>query len=73
VAASATSPYREVPHGVGRDAAFRFVSNGAPIQQNVIDFVGWEPLRGRAFTFRVQLEPGRSGPFLRVVEIAKDK
>ena len=73
VGAKATTSYREAPHGVGRDASFRFVSNGVPVQQNVIDFIGWKPLSGKAFTYRVHIEPGRSQPFLRLVEVVRDK
>jgi hypothetical protein len=33
-------PYATVKHGVGSYAAFRFVSKGVQVGQNVVDFVG---------------------------------
>jgi hypothetical protein len=73
VPSGSTTPYVPVKHGVGSFAAFRFASNGVQVQQNVVDFVGWRPLPGGAFTYRVQLGPGVSHPFLRVIEIVKDR
>src|SRR5215813_5276850 len=67
------TPYATVRRGVGPYAAFRFISNGAHVQQNVTDFVGWKPINGAAFTYRVQLEPGVSQPFLRVIDVVKDR
>ena len=73
IPAGSTTPYATVKHGVGRDAAFRFATNGVQVKQNVIDFVGWRPMPGTAFTYKVQLDPGVSHPFLRVIEIVKDQ
>lgn len=73
VGPNVVTPYQQVPHGVGRDASFRFVVNGAPIEQYVADFVGWRPIPGRAFTYRVEIEPGESKPLLRVMEIVREK
>src|SRR4051794_3666957 len=47
VPAGATTDYREVAQGVGRDASFRFVVNGQPTEQFVVDFVGWKPVNGK--------------------------
>jgi len=73
VGANVTTSYVPVPHGIGPYAAFRFVLNGVPVKQFVTDFVGWKPLSGKAFTYRVRIEPGRSQPFLRVVEVVRDR
>jgi hypothetical protein len=73
VAPGAFSSYREVAHGVGPDASFRFVLNGVPINQYVADFVGWKPIKGVAFTYRVRLEAGRSQPFLNVIAVVRDR
>jgi hypothetical protein len=73
VPAGATTAYREVAHGVGRDASFRFIVNGQPTEQFVVDFAGWTPMKGKAFTYRVRIEPGRSQPFLNVLSIHKDE
>jgi hypothetical protein len=72
VAVRSATPYVTVKHGVGPYAAFKFVSKGVPVQQNVVDFVGWKPIKGAAFTYRVHLEVGVSQPFLRVIEIVKE-
>ena len=69
VGAGATTSYREVPHGVGEHASFSFVLNDIPIRQYVADFVGWKPIRGRAFTYHVRVERGRSQPFLNVTAV----
>ena len=71
IPAGSTTPYATVKHGVGRNAAMRFSSAGVQVQQNVIDFIGWKPVPGAAFTYRVQLDP--SQPFLRVIEVVKDR
>jgi hypothetical protein len=73
IAAGATTAYREVAHGVGRDASFRFVVNGQATEQFVVDFVGWTPMKGKAFTYRVRIEPGRSQPLLNVLSVHKDE
>jgi hypothetical protein len=73
VGPGAFSSYREVPHGVGPYASFRFVFNGVPIEQYVADFVGWKPVKGVAFTYRVRVEPGRLQPFLNIVAVVKDR
>ena len=68
-----TSSYRTVPHGVGEYASFKFVLNGIPIKQNVADFVGWKPISGEAFTYRVRVETGTTQPFLRVIAVERDR
>ena len=73
VAAGSTTAYATVKHCVGRYAAFRFAANGVQVKQNVVDFVGWKPMLGTAFTYKVQLEPGASHPFLRVTEVVKEQ
>ena len=73
IGANATTSYLHVPHGVGQDASFRFVLNGVPVKQFVADFVGWKPLSGKAFTYHVRIEQGRSQPFLHVIEVVRDR
>jgi hypothetical protein len=65
--------YREVPHGVGPYAAFVFTMDGVPVRQNVADFVGWRPISGNTFTYRVRVESGRTGPFLRLTAVTTDR
>lgn len=67
------SAYVHVQHGVGDYAAFRFTVDGVPVDQIVADFVGWKPVAGKRFTYRVQLEPRTSGPFLRLLEVVREK
>jgi hypothetical protein len=67
------SRYSTVKHGVGPYAAFRFAWHGLLVEQNVVDFIGWKPMSGSAFTYRVQLDPGEPHPLLRVIEVLKDK
>src|SRR5262245_54559316 len=73
VGPAAFSVYRSVPHGIGPHASLRFVVNGIPYENLVVDFVGWRPLSGRAFTYRVRLDPGESQPFLNIFEVVKDR
>jgi hypothetical protein len=73
VGAGTLSASREARHGVGQYASFRFVVNGTSVRQDVADFVGWKPLSGAAFTYRVSLKPGRSQPFLDIVAVERDR
>jgi hypothetical protein len=73
IGGGALSAYREVRSGVGPYASFRFVWNGVPIKQDVADFVGWKPMSGAAFTYRVRVEPGRSQPFLNIIAVVKGR
>jgi hypothetical protein len=73
IPAQSASRYVAVKHGVGPYAAFRFIWNGVEVRQNVMDFIGWKPISGQAFTYRVQLEPRASQPFLRVTKVEKDR
>lgn len=63
VGARELSEYRTLRDGVGPYASFRFVLNGVPVKQYVADFVGWKPLNGTAFTYRIKLKSGTSQPF----------
>jgi len=73
VGRAAFSSYRAVTHGVGPYASFRFALTDAPIKQYVADFVGWKPIKGVAFTYRVRVEAGRSQPFLNVLAVVRDR
>jgi len=73
VRAHTTSEYRSVPGGVGEYAAFDFTLGDRPITQSVADFVGWRPLRGRAFTYEVRIVPGRTEPALDVTRVVRER
>jgi len=73
VAARSASAYATVRHGVGPNAAFRFVWNGAVVEQEVIDFIGWKPVSGVAFTYHIRLEESTPHPFVRVISVVKDR
>ncbi len=66
------SSYRRVPNGVGRSAAFRFSMNGDLTTQAVEDFVGWEPIRGEAFTYRVHLDTAPR-PLVSIIDVVRDR
>lgn len=66
------SSYRRVPNGVGRDAAFRFSMDGNLTTQAVEDFVGWEPIKGEAFTYRVRLGTAPR-PRVTIIEVIRDR
>jgi hypothetical protein len=72
IAPGEISSYRRVPNGVGRWAAFRFSMNGNLTTQAVEDFVGWEPIKGEAFTYRVQLDTARR-PLVRIIDVIRDR
>ena len=72
VAAGATTSYREVPGGVYRYAAFRFAIGGTTVTQPVIDWVGEEPMDGKAFTYAVDADANRL-PVIRLVSVTRDE
>jgi hypothetical protein len=53
--------YRAVPKGVYRYAAWRFVRDGSPVLQPVIDWVGESPMDGEAFTYTIAMRTGEDG------------
>ena len=73
VASGATSRFVEVPHGVGPYAAFWFSVDSPPVHQLVMDWSGWKPLPGRAFTYRVRLRPAVKYRYLEVVEVKRER
>ena len=73
VGPSMLTPYHAVSRGVGRYASFSFIIDGNRVEQRVADFVGWKPIEGAAFTYRVRVEPGRSGPRLNLIEVSRDR
>jgi hypothetical protein len=72
VAAGATTPYRDVPNGVYRYSAFRFTIGGATVNQPVIDWVGEEPMDGKAFTYHIDADANRL-PVIRIVNVTRDE
>ena len=52
-----TSAYQEVPTGVYRYAAYQYVLDGVAYRQPVIDWVGEQPMEGRAFTYVLEVLP----------------
>jgi hypothetical protein len=72
IAPGKNTAYQEVPHGVYRYAAFKFVLNGEEILQPVIDWVGETPMSGRKFTYGLTLDPsGSSWNIVRLVEVTR--
>jgi hypothetical protein len=57
VPAGATTGYLDVPQGVYAYAAYRLVVDGEQVTQPVIDWVGEEPLEGKAFTYTIDYDP----------------
>jgi hypothetical protein len=74
VAAGTQTMHRPVPGGVYAYAAYRLVVNGTTIQQPVIDWVGESPLRGRAFTYVITVDPSRpAAQTVRLVDVMRDE
>jgi hypothetical protein len=67
-----TSAYREVPNGVYRYAAYEYTLDGVAYRQPVIDWVGEQPMEGRAFTYVLEVLP--QGPLrLNLVSATRDQ
>lgn len=72
--AGVTSQYRLAPKGVFEYAAYEFLAGGQIQHQPVIDWVGEEPMEGRAFTYSLQLEETPSaGLRIRLVGTRRDQ
>jgi hypothetical protein len=61
VSPGTTTTYRNVPNGVFRYGAWRFVVDGAVVNQPVIDWVGEQAMEGSAFTYTIELAPAPTG------------
>jgi hypothetical protein len=73
LAAGFATPYRVVPDGVFRYAAYEFRVGGRVQHQPVIDWVGEEPMEGRAFTYSIELvNTPSSGLTIRLVSTRRD-
>ena len=74
VAAGATTEYRDVPHGVFRQAAFRTTVDGRERTQNVKCWVGEKPLAGAAFTYVIDVDASRTEQaVVRVESVTRDE
>jgi hypothetical protein len=74
VAVGASSPYRQVPHGVYRYAAYSLEIDGSLVTQPVIDWVGEQPMPGTAFTYTLEVNAlGSPLEFVRLVSVTPDE
>jgi hypothetical protein len=69
VAPGQTTDYEDVPNGVYSYAAYELEIGGQMVTQPVIDWVGEEPLDGMAFTYTLEIDPGR--PLLQSVQLVE--
>jgi hypothetical protein len=73
VPAGGTTSYRPAGNGVFRYAAYEFVVDGRVRTQPVIDWVGEQPMDGRAFTYSIEFVEGPSStPTIRLVGTRRD-
>ena len=71
--AGATSEYRIVPNGVYAYAAYQYRVNGKDITQPVTDWMGESPMKGLAFTYKVDYDPARKNMLqVRLVEVVRE-
>jgi hypothetical protein len=74
VPAGATTPYRESSRGVFRYAAYQFRVGDLVYTQPVIDWVGEQPMAGKAFTYSIELfDSPPSRPQIRLVTTTQDR
>lgn len=73
VPAGFTTPYREVPGGVYRYAAYRLEVGGQNVTQPVIDWVGAVPMEGTRFSYRLEINADWLPTPVRLVEAKKDE
>ena len=73
IKAGAITEYKDVPNGVYRYAAYKYLLNGKEITQPVIDWVGETPLEGILFTYTLAYDPNRpQGQAIQLLEVTKD-
>jgi hypothetical protein len=73
LAVGLVTPYRVAPSGVFRYAAYEFRAAGRVQHQPVVDWVGEEPMEGRAFTYSLELvDTPSSGRTIRLVSTRRD-
>lgn len=60
VSAGRRTAYRHVRGGVFPIAAYRLRVDGQVVTQPVLDWIGYEPMEGRAFTYTIDVNPRRS-------------
>ncbi len=70
-----TTPYRSAGKGVFRYAAYEYQIDGRVQSQPVTDWVGEQAMDGKAFTYSVELVPGRqpTSVMLRLVDVRRDE
>jgi hypothetical protein len=73
IPAGATSGYVDVPGGVYGYSAFRFNYNGAEVRQLVEDFVGEVPMKGRRFTYVLELVIIANEPGIVIKRVVRDR
>jgi hypothetical protein len=74
VASGTTTAHHPAPGGVYSYAAYRLVVNGVTIEQPVIDWVGESPMKGRAFTYTIDVDPARPrSQTVRLVSVMRDE
>jgi hypothetical protein len=69
----ATSGYLDVPGGVYSYAAFFFNYNGSEVRQRVDDFVGEVPMKGRRFTYVLELVTLGNEAGIVIKSVTKDR
>jgi hypothetical protein len=73
LAAGVATQYRTVSDGVFRYAAYEFRVGGRVQRQPVIDWVGEEPMEGRAFSYSIELlDTPPLAPAIRLVSTRRD-
>jgi hypothetical protein len=72
VPAGVTTHYVPIPYGVFSYAAYRLEVNGQMISQPVIDWVGEQPMDGRAFTYTIEVDVSQSRP-VRLMSVTRDE
>ncbi len=76
VSAGSTTAYYKVPNGVYRYAAYNVEVDGKEYQQFVVDWVGENPLPGKAFTYILKVDPERwetEGEVIQLIQVNKDQ
>jgi hypothetical protein len=73
VQAGETTEHREVANGVYRYAAYRLEIDSELVSQPVIDWVGERPMDGVAFTYTIDVDPGRPRyQWVRLLNVSRD-
>ena len=74
VPAGHTTEYQDVPSGVYRYAAYRYMLDSRLVTQPVRDWVGESPMEGERFTYRIDLDSQKEhGSRVDLIEVVVDK